>query len=55
LNSARKAQDLARELSAAGGDPAIEKQREKVRNAEAMDHSFDSDAGEFIENRRQRV
>lgn len=53
LNAARKARDSARELIAAGGDPATEKQRDKVRNAEAMGHSFDSVAGEFIEKRRR--
>lgn len=53
LNAARKARDTARELIAAGRDPAAEKKRDKARSMEDAAQTFDSVAGEFIAKRER--
>lgn len=51
LAAARKARDSARELIAAGGDPAAEKRKDKFRRVEEAAQTFDAVAGEFITKR----
>jgi len=53
LSEARKARDAAREMIAAGGDPAAQKRKDKVRALEGAGHTFDVVAGEYIEKKKR--
>jgi integrase len=53
LAEARRRRDAARELVAAGKDPAREKQREKVRSRIQAETTFDAIAAEFCQKRRR--
>jgi integrase len=53
LSIARKGRDAAREIIRAGGDPAAEKRRDKVRRAENAAQTFDAVAAEFITKRKR--
>lgn len=52
LASARKARDKAREALASGSDPALEKQRAKVRAKADSENTFAAIAAEYIERRK---
>lgn len=53
LAEARRRRDEARELMAAGQDPAREKQREKVRAQTQAETTFSAIASEFCEKRKR--
>ena len=53
LNAARKARDNARELMAAGGDPALEKRRDKARSLVETANTFEAVAKEYFDKRKR--
>lgn len=53
LSAARKARDRAREMIAAGGDPAIEKQRDKARALVEAADTFEAIALEYFDKRKR--
>jgi hypothetical protein len=52
LRDARKKRDGARDLIAQGKDPALEKQREKLRAGAVAENTFTSIASEYCRKRR---
>ena len=52
LADAREMRDKARQLLARGGDPALQKQRDKARRALEADNTFGAIASEYIEKRK---
>ncbi|WP_067733537.1 tyrosine-type recombinase/integrase [Novosphingobium naphthalenivorans] len=53
LSAARKRRDEARELMAAGKDPAREKQRDKIRSRLQAENTFAGIAAEYCEKRKR--
>lgn len=53
LRDARKMRDEARDLLAEGKDPALEKQREKLRAGALAENTFTSIANEYCRKRRR--
>ena len=53
LKQARDKRDEARSLIAAGKDPSLEKQRQKVRDREAAGDTFDAIAAEYCAKRKR--
>jgi len=53
LSEARKRRDDARKQIALGGDPAREKQREKIRAKLSVDHTFAAIAAEYCAKRQR--
>lgn len=53
LAAARKARDNAREVIAAGGNPALEKQREKARTIADTGNTFAAVAAEYFDKRKR--
>lgn len=53
LSAARKAKDRACEMIAAGGDPAIEKQRDKARALVEAADTFEAIALEYFDKRKR--
>jgi integrase len=53
LVAARKARDSAREQIAKGGDPALEKQRDKARAIADTGNTFEAIAGEYFDKRKR--
>ncbi len=53
LIAARKARDNARELIAAGGDPAMAKQRDKARSLVDTGNTFEAIALEYFDKRKR--
>ncbi|HVR91463.1 MAG TPA: integrase arm-type DNA-binding domain-containing protein [Novosphingobium sp.] len=53
LSEARDKRDRARKMIADGADPAIERQREKIRAKISADNTFATVAAEYIEKRKR--